>query len=399
MNQIPTLARLHVVKAVIVLLFSIPLIAMLTMRDAGTDENRNLAAAPAVPYNWQDTLAYPHKVDLWLNDHLGLRKQLIELNNLLRFKLFAQFQTHQLIYGHRGRVFLSAYNSAEAPYSGIQSICGYGVGADAVTTVVNHINLFNRTMREQQLGGRLMIVPSAPVVYGEDLPDWLGARCGSTTAPIERVMASPQLREPDLVLYPLAELRAIRAESAVLPSTYFHWAGAGARLGAELSVQRFWPRQGAEAPPLRTSFSTQASDVAHMFPGVQLDSQVETVDLAASGVTACSGAPCYPEVADVVSKLWGVTRHSNPKAPLPRIVLITDSFGISLAPWYARHYRDVIQVATNDLGRLSPAELLRLKAVLFQSGSPQHLLFVYHDGAAQGGDRIAADINVLFPMK
>ena len=399
MNHTLTLARRHAAKALIVLLFSIPLLAMLVIKDAGTGENRNLAALPATPHSWQETLAYPGKLDLWLNDHLGLRVQLIELNNLLRYKLFEQFQTHQLILGHHGRVFLSAYNPAEAPYSGIQSTCGYGIGADKVAALVDHINLFNRTMREQQLGGRLVIVPSAPVVYGEDLPDWLRARCASTTVPMQRAMASPQLREPDLVLYPLAELRAIRAGAAVFPSTYFHWAGAGARLGAELSVQRFWPGQGGEPPPLRTVTGAQPSDLAHMFPGVRLDSRVETVDTAASGVTACSGAPCYPEMADVVSKLWGVTRHSNPAAPLPRLVLITDSFGIALAPWYARYYRDVVQVATNDLGLLSPAEVVRLKAVLLQKASPQHLLFVYHDGTAQGGGRIEADMKMLFPPK
>jgi hypothetical protein len=398
-NHTLTLARRHAAKALIVLLFSIPLLAMLVMKDAGTGENRNLAALPATPHGWRDTLAYPGQIDLWLNDHLGLRKQLIELNNLVRFKLFKQFQTHQLILGHHGRVFLSAYNPAEAPYSGIQSICGYGIGADTVTAVVNHINLFNRTMREQRLGGRLMIVPSAPMVYAEDLPDWLRARCASTTAPIQRVMASPLLQQPELVLYPLAELRAIRANAAVFPSTYFHWAGAGARLGAELSMQRFWPGQGVEAPPLRTGTEAHASDVAHMFPGVKLDSRVETADLAASGVTACSGAPCYPEMAAVASKLWGINRYGNPAAPLPRLVLITDSFGIALGPWYARYYRDVLQISTNDFGQLSPAEVVRLKAVLFQRESPQHLLFVYHDGTVQGGGRIEADINVLFPPK
>jgi len=237
------------------------------------------------------------------------------------------------------------------------------------------------------------------MVYGEDLPAWLRARCASTTAPMQRVMASPQLLEPDLVLYPLAELRAIRAGAAVFPSTYFHWAGAGPRLAAELSMQRFWPRQGGAPAPLRTVTGAQPSDVAHMFPGVKLDSRVETADLAGSGITACSGAPCYPEMADVASKLWGINRYSNPAAPLPRLVLITDSFGIALAPWYARYYRDVLQVSSNDFGRLSPAEVLRLKAVLLQKESPQHLLFVYHDGTAQGGGRIEADLNILFPPK
>lgn len=391
--------RRHAAKALIVLLFSIPLLAMQLMKDVGTGENRNLAALPAAPHNWPDTLAYPGKIDLWLNDHLGLRNQLISWNNWLRFKLFKQFPTHQLILGHHGRVFLSAYNNNEAPYSGIQSICGYGIGADTVDRVVDHINVFNRTMREQALGGRLMIVPSAPVVYSEDLPDWLRGRCAGTTPPIQRVMTSPQLREPGLMLYPVAELRAIRANAAVFPSTWFHWAGAGPRLGVELSMQRFWPRQGDPPPPLHIVTASRPSDVGHLFPGVKLDSKVETVDFAASGVTECSGAPCYPEMRDVALKLWGINRYSNPAAPLPRLVLLTDSFGISLGPWYARHYRDVLQISTNDLTQLSPAEVARLKEVLFQRRTPQHLLFVYHDGTVHGGGRVEADIKVLFPPR
>lgn len=399
MKHTPTLVRRHAAKALIVLLFSIPLLAMLLMKDAGTSENRNLAALPAAPHSWPETLAFPGKIDLWLNDHLGLRNQLIDWNNLIRFKLFKQFQTNQLILGHHGRVFLSAYNANEAPYSGIQGVCGYGVGPGPVNAVVAHVNLFSRTMREQELGGRLMIVPSAPMVYSEDLPDWLHARCAGTTAGVQRAMASPQLKDPELVLYPLAELRAIRANAAVFPSTWFHWAGAGPRLGAELTMQRFWPAQGDQAPLLRTVTTDRASDVAHLFPGVKLNSRVETVDFAASGVKECSGAPCYPEMSEVALKLWGINRYSNPAAPLPRLVMITDSFGISLAPWYARYYRDVLQISSNDFDQLSPDQVRRLKEVLFQRETPQHLLFVYHDGTAQGGGRIEADINVLFPRK
>jgi hypothetical protein len=385
----------HSAKGLIVLLFSIPVLASLLLEHRGSAENRNLAPLPPTPHTLAEAAAWPGKAELWVNDHLGLRNELVALNNRARYLLFRQFPTHQLLEGANGRLFLSAYNTADAPYSGIQSLCGYGVAADTSAIMASHLNTFGETMRAQQLDGRLLLVPSAPLVYREDLPLWIQARCAASAIPIQRAMASPLLRESASVLYPLDALRAARGGSAVFPATWFHWAGDGVRLAAEISVGRFW--KVPATPPLASTVHTLPSDVDNLAPGMGLSSQVREVDFAASGVKECHGGTCFPEMPELMAKLWGVNRYHNPSAPLPRLVLLTDSFGIGAGPWYARYYQDVLQVATNDLARLTPDEVRQLKGLLFQRQTPQNLLFLYHDGTVQGGARIPADLQLLFP--
>ncbi|MFA9217370.1 MAG: hypothetical protein ACEQSK_09715 [Sphingomonadaceae bacterium] len=386
--------RKHSAKGLITLLFAIPVLASLLLAPAGTAENRNLAPSPALPHSWAETLAWPGKAELWINDHLGLRNQLIALNNRVRYTLFRQFPTRQLLAGQHGRLFLSAYNTVDAPYSGIQTVCGYAADANLRAMLVQHLGTFQQVMEQQHLAGRLLIAPSAPVLYHEDLPDWLQARCAVAATPIEQALATAGLQDASHVLYPLAALRAARADAAIFPSTWFHWAGDGPRLAADLSVQRFWPMATPAPAPLASVMQTLPSDLDSLAPGLALHSKVKKVDFAASGVQECNGASCFPEMPDLMAKLWGVNRYQNPAAPLPRLVLITDSFGVSAGPWFARYYRDVLQVATNDLAQLAPAEVQRLKSLLFQQQTPQHLLFLYHDGTVQGGGRIGTDLHL-----
>ena len=387
--------RRHGAKAALVLIFSVPLLASFAPTRPGSAENRVLAPAPATPHDWQSTLAWPAQADRWINDHLGLRNELVALNNALRYRLFHQFPTSQLLQGQHGRLFLSAYNSVDLPYSGIQSVCGYGADPALPDALARDINTFGATMRAQGLGGRLLLVPSAPVVYQEDLPQWLQARCRASAVPLQLALASPQLRHPEDVLYPLQALRAARGRDAIFPSTWFHWAGDGPRLAAEASAARFW--NAPAAAPLPSQSVTLPSDLDNLAPGLGLNSAVKLVDMAAAGVQECHGGSCFAEAPQLMAKLWGVNRYRNPAAPLPRLVLITDSFGVSAGPWFARYFQDVLQVATNDLARLTPAEVTRLKTVLFPSQTPQQLLFLYHDGTVQGGGRVATDMKLLFP--
>lgn len=397
MRTLANRLRRHSAKAALVLLFATPWLASLGSQPAGTAENRHLAPAPATPHDWPSLLAWPAQADRWINDHLGWRNELIALNNAVRYRLFHQFPTSQLMQGHQGRLFLSAYNSVDRPYSGIENVCGYGVDPALAARLVSDLNTFAATMQAQGLDGRLLLVPSAPIVYQEALPHWLQARCQASTVPLQAALASPQLQHGERVLYPLETLRAARGQDAIFPATWFHWAGDGPRLAAEASAARFW--NAPAAAPLPSQTVSLPSDLDNLAPGLGLSSQVKLVDFSAAGVQECRGPSCFPEMPDLMAKLWGVNRYHNPSAPLPRLVLVTDSFGLSAAPWFARYFKDVLQVATNDLPRLSPAEVARLKTLLFPQQTPQHLLFLYHDGTVQGGGRIATDLQLLFPAE
>lgn len=387
----------HRAKALIVLLFSLPLLASLLMRPQGSAENRYLANFPATPHSWTETLQYPAKIDLWINDHLGWRNQLIGMNNYVRFHLFHQFPTRQLLLGRHGRLMLSAYNTVDPEYSGVLAVCGYGRSDADHAALVAQINLFDATLGAQGLDARLIIAPTSPLVYREELPGWLQRRCASVQVPMQRALAAPQLRGREHILYPLPDFLAAKQTMDIFPVSWFHWSGDGARLAAELSAQRYWGVAPQQTPELHTTIRRLPSDMDNLMPGVTLDSNVKQVDFAGSGVQECHGAACYPELPDVMAKLWGLNRYHHDGAPLPRLVVVSDSYGLELAPWYTRYFRDVLQVSTNDLAQLTPDQCRRLAQFLFRQPGPQQLIFVYHDATVQGGGRIGSDLATLFP--
>ncbi len=63
-------------------------------------------------------------------------------------------------------------------------------------------------------------------------------------------------------------------------------------------------------------------------------------------------------------------------------MIISDSFGIKIAPWYARYYRQVEHMASNRVDLLSPQQMAELKTHLYRDPAGTGVLFLYHDGGA-----------------
>jgi hypothetical protein len=232
---------------------------------------------------------------------------------------------------------------------------------------------------------KLLIVPSAPLIETEDLPLWLRDRCSSGATPVQMVLDNPQLRQDvrTSIYYPLAEMRAMRKRAPLFPKTWFHWTGPGVGEIAKMSVKRFWEADLPNPVALRTQTMSLPSDVGYLAPGIDLQSSVTNIDTSASGIEACAHGPCFPEIPDVATVLDDVSRFKNPSAPTARrLVIISDSFGVRIAPWYAGQYQAVEHYATNNITRLSPTQLQRLRDFMFRDRENVDLLLIYHDGGA-----------------
>ncbi|MBB3121586.1 hypothetical protein [Pseudoduganella violacea] len=371
-------------KAAVVLVLALPAIAGLMKADKSSAENRRLATLPALPHSWQEFLRVPGQLDAWANDHFGMRDGLVRSMTRLRYRLFGEFPTSQVARGRHGRNFLASHSPALPPFSAVTAACGIGTRASPGT--VEYINRMFADFHRMGLQPRLLIVPSVPPVYSADMPAWLEQRCASPQTPVTQVLDDPQLvaEARQNIYYPLGEMRAIAARgTSLFPKNWFHWSGPGLGEVAQLSVQHFWQgAAGAAQPPLRTREDWLQSDIAHLFPGLHLGSVVTRPDYEASGVQACRGDACFPDLQGVGDKLGDVSLYRNPAAPARRLVLVTDSFGSMVAGWYARHYRTVEHFATNNMGQLSAEEIGRLKRHLFADAGQTDLLFLYHDGGA-----------------
>jgi hypothetical protein len=386
--------RQHSAKWLVIFIFFLPALCGALRKSDETTENRNLAAFPAKPHGWAELIKYPGQLDLWINDHMGLRNQLIALNNRIRYRLFRQFPTPQVLNG-RGRTVLVSHGPADREYSAVTIPCGWVQRHPSIAR--EQLNHFVQQLQDHGLTANLLLVPSAPVIYPETLPRFLQKRCQRQPVPLQQIMASPELTPLARahIEYPLGMLMTAKAKYTIFPDTWFHWGGDGPRLVSELMENRFWP--GSTSKPLVSYPVSQPSDIGHLFPGVHLSSMVPSIDFAASGVQPCMNLePCFPELPDILGHLWATARYRNPHAPLGRLIVISDSFGPGLAPWLSRYYQDVVLIPTNDFPLLNEEKLVRLRKYLFDTSDKRQFLFVYHDGNVHG-HRIEADAKLLFP--
>lgn len=378
---------------------SLPLVATFWMSPGQSQEQRALAPPPAAPADWAGLLAWPAAADAWASDNFGWRRPMVVLYGRLRHDLFGRFPTNQAMLGREGRVFLSAHNkSGEGePYTAIKLACGWEF--HNARSLLDEMNAFARRFQARGIDARLLIVPSAPVVYSEQLPEWQAERCPASGAPAGLLLASPDLA-PDArarIYFPLAEMRAIRDRVQLFPLTFFHWGGAGAAAVAAMTEQHFWSRGEDFGRPIPLVARTVHSDIHWLFPGIEHDSVDEEPDFSRTTITPCFGPDCFPELKPAMEKLRVVGRYVNSAAGLAgRLVLVTDSFGFAGAPPFARYHKEVVFVSTNALSQLSRDEMAGLRGLLFRPGSDDKVMFLYHDATVYS-DRISSDLALLQP--
>ena len=360
----------------------LPAIKSFTRPSQETVENRVLAPWPVSPRSTADLLNYTRRLEPWINDHFGFRTVLIKLNNKLRHALFGQFPTIQVISGQNQRLFLASHSTTPSTeYSAITIPCGYT--PTSPEKVAGQLNGLHESFRNEGVDARIMIVPSAPVIYPEALPAWLAARCAAAASPIELTLAAPNLHAEtrQAIYFPKAEMLALKERVPVFPKTWYHWAGAGPREISGLSVEYFWNIPGHQGRAIAESSIRTPSDISHLFPGVNLSNTIEHPDHLRSAINACLGPQCFPSLGSVADKLHDVAYYRNPAAAQRRLIILSDSFGQFIAGWYARYFQEVMHFSTNALGQLDAEEIQQFMAYLKQQAQTGRLLLLFHDGS------------------
>lgn len=384
------------VKCSLIALLAAPAWCALTPSGVSFAENRALAALPALPRAWSETPKYTAGIDVWINDHFSMRAGLVSLNNRLRYAAFRQFPTVQVIQGRHGRIFLSAYEVSEQPYSKVFSVCGYQT--PNLPAIIGEVRLFHEKMLQQGLPAKLLVVPSSPVVNMDQLPRWLARVCHASTTPMTATLASPLLNAAERAdtYYPLAQMQEAARHDDLYPATFFHWAGPGARLASELSVARFWDIDPRQSRPLTSMRERHPSDISQTFPGIALTSEIELLDVPRSNISYCGGPGCVPEIGEIMTRFGEAVVYRNAQAAGNRLVILSDSFGPPAAGWYARYFKEVINININGLERLDRHDVDSVKRFLFRDLAHEKLMFLYHDATINAG-RIGQDMQRLFP--
>lgn len=352
-------------------------------------ENRRLAPVPAFPHAWSEARALPAAADAWARDHFGFRTRLLVAYNRLRFGLFGEYPSDDLLAGKDGMIFFN-FGTAENTRL-LRHLCGLSLPADRVEDRAMEMMAFLFQMRAIQPQTFLLAIPDKSRVTPEALPDWLQAECARATPPLaaimDRIAEVPGLEGASL--YPLAAFRA--ASPPIYPKANFHWNLPGARIVADLTAEAMFKRAPTVALPYHPV--PGFSDLSSFMPGLTRPIPESAPDFAAADILACQNKPdCFPEFPEAAGKLEHVSRfrrdyHHPDSQRRPRLVILSDSFGTALAPGFAPYFTEVWHFSMNALDRrLTLAERADMRRVIFDLFQPDIVLHVYTETAILWGD-------------
>ena len=362
-------------------LLAAPLVSHKWVDDTGirATEQRNAAPLPAMPESWTALLDWPKQADAYLADHFGGRTDMVLAYNRLRYELFGETPTEQTVFGTGGRLFLTSHD-AERPYQLIGIVCGGAVTDGLLDHAIADLVAFQRQAESWAPNSYVMIVPSVPALYRGELPDWVQPQCPPTTM-VDRLMQRlPPGALRDRLLYPKPQMLAAESVGELVPRDNFHWMG----LGPETAARVFAEDRLGLSPhfALPTRKQTMLSDIRYLIPGIPTGAPVLEPDLDAAGVEHCSADHCFPELGPIDTVLGDTSRIRSPQAGDKKLLIISNSFGQMVVPWFVPYFGTIWHFSINNLGDLTPDQVAAFRRLAFTQYQPDIVLYLFHDGAA-----------------
>lgn len=343
-------------------------------------ENRTLAEYPGKPKNQKDWIQFTTRFDRYLDDHFGLRQTLVQWNQGWRYALLKEAVSPQVTVGKDGYLFFNAHE-ANHPLRMLEFICGKNISEQQIEELAHQISSFEQFSKSQNPSTTIAFVPSKPALYGEYLPAWWQQECGRYQPTLLRVMGKLQQQDSKTrVVYPLTEMTAAKAQQQLYPLHDFHWQGKGAQSFAEIIAEQVWGKKANAALPFVTELSE--SDMQRFMPGVNLKQSLQQPDWKASSFTYCEGPTCFTELAHaaILGDVTRIQRRQASSVQGQRLLLITDSFGHGVAPYFAPYFDEVWHVSSNNTGALNAGQKQELKES-FEKFAPTQTLYLFHDFA------------------
>ena len=370
-------ARWGLLSVVFLALLPLPL-SVQTLQSSGgiRGENRRLSPPPELPRSLTELAHWPAAADAWIADRFGLRGPMIRVNNWLRYRLFDEIPTRQIIQGRHGRLFLGNADG-QADDQMILNICGAGVSEAEVQDATRQAAAFLNHASKAGLDAAMLIVPTAPRLYKQDLPKRLARACDGSTPPIDRV-ARALMKTPGLppVIYPVNRMLALEQTMAVIPREHFHWAGEAPVIIARDVIAQVFGLPRTMTLPL--AVVRRSSDLNGLAPGIGESTSIKEPDVRAAGVRTCPNVRCGPVAGVPDTAATAVERYFR-AGEGPPMLIIADSFGDEIGRDFTEYSPEVWLLSTNSLRALSGYDRAALMQVVLARFRGQRAVLVYHD--------------------
>jgi hypothetical protein len=370
-------ARWGLLSVVFFALLPLPLLVQ-ALLPSGTvqGENRRLSPPPELPRSLTGLVHWPAAADAWLMDQFGLRGAMIRVNNWLRYRLFDEIPTRQIVQGRHGRLFLGNADG-QAEDRMILNICGAGVSSAEIQDATRQAADFLWHAVKAGLDAAMLIVPTAPRLYARDLPERLARACAASTPPIDRVAAA-LIKTPGLppVIYPVKRMLALEQTMPVIPREHFHWAGEAPVIIARDVVDQVFGLRRTMTLPL--AVVRRSSDLNGLAPGIGESTLINEPDVRAAGIRTCPNIRCGPIAGVPATAAMAIERYFR-AGEGPPMLIIADSFGDEIGRDFSEYSPEVWLLSTNSARALSENDRAALMQAVLARFRGQRVVFVYHD--------------------
>ena len=350
----------HIFVVVFLFAISTPLAGHLLHMGTSTsvDENRELAKLPELTKEWQKLRSIPAGFDQYFNDRFGFKKILSKFYAQITYLIFKKSPSSQISVGKDGYLFFNSH-SAEEPNSLFQSICGRNSDLKYETEKLYHaIQRIINFGKQAKINTYFIFIPTKSKIYPDKLPGLLARQireeCSRSNPGFlgdffHQYRSNPLIM--DSVFYPLNLFRQHREEMDIYYRNHFHWIGAAPFLTATHFLHNY---AGVGAiPEIPTENVNQKSDLHRILNGVsEISTITSNINTMNPELNMCMGAKCWPKIQYIYKNLVNdgiVSLSVNSNLKGRRAILLSDSFGIFIAPALAMGYEAILHINVNHL--------------------------------------------------
>lgn len=301
--------------------------------DSVNYENRNAEEKPILLTNNYET--FPESYELYFNDNIPYRNQLIRFNNSIDYFIFKQSSSEKVAVGLDNWLFYCSKTDRNP----IEQSLGYWTFTDEqLEKITANLVYTQQLLKRQNIEFVLFIAPNKETIYSEYLPDYYSVQSEMTST--DQLIAYLKEHTDIRVVYPKKELLDFKSntpEVLLYQKLDTHWNKAGAYIGA-ISLAK---ELGIAMPTLNEiDLKEKVSSSGDLAKMLNINIQNANTDYTLSGI---SNLKTEYETWDMSTEYIGHTAGADKR----RLFVRRDSFSTAMAPSLATQFENSMFVHTN----------------------------------------------------